>query len=186
LPLFTPLADNPEVTTAVEETEGPQAVTTLPSSPPAASCRAPPPLPPLPPPPYILEYLPLFPEGTTTPPTQRTVTASTAATPRTKRRRWAPGAWARRLLGSSRLGSRHLLAVDLGDGVGVGPEGAGGQDIALLNLDEVDGGGLGLDGGADLVELVVAEAAAEEDGLRNLARVGLGGRVEAEAGRGRD
>ena len=83
----------------------------------------------------------------------------------------------------SRGKSSHLLAVDLGNGVRVGPKAAGGQDIALLDLDELGVGGGGLDGGRDLLVLLVRVVAAEEDGDGGLA---LGrrrlGRVGAQAG----
>lgn len=78
--------------------------------------------------------------------------------------------------------SSKSLAVDLGDGIRVGPERAGCQDIALLDLQE-DGTGVdGRDGGLDLLKLVVGEATAEEDGDGHLAVVRGEGGVDAKAG----
>lgn len=59
--------------------------------------------------------------------------------------------------------SSKPLAEDLSDRVRVGPEGAGRQDIALLHLDKVGAGVGSGNGGLDGLEVVVREAASEED-----------------------
>ena len=82
--------------------------------------------------------------------------------------------------------SRKPLAVDLSDGVWVGPERASRQNIALLHLDEVGTGAGGRDGRLDLLELVVREAAAEEDGDGCLALLGGDLRVGAQTGGRKD
>ncbi len=74
----------------------------------------------------------------------------------------------------------QLLDEDAGDGLGVGPERAGGQDIEALALDEVDLRALGVRAQREAVAhrlaeqlvLAVGELAAEEDGLRRALVVG--------------
>jgi len=58
-----------------------------------------------------------------------------------------------------------LLAVDLGNDVGVGTQAAGLQDIKLGHLDEDGAGRLLADQGRDLLHVAVGDVAAEEDDL---------------------
>jgi hypothetical protein len=82
--------------------------------------------------------------------------------------------------------SSKSLAVDLSDSVRVGAERASCQDIALLDLQEVGVGVDSRDGSLDLLELVVREAAAKEDGHGHLAPLLRDGSVGSETRTRRD
>ena len=70
-----------------------------------------------------------------------------------------------RLSSSHPLNLDHLLAVNLGNDVGIGAESTGLEHVELGNLDEEGLGGLGADKGRQLLDIGIRDVAAEEDNL---------------------